>query len=204
MYSRRTHVLLACILIAILCGSIKLYTDISDGWSIHAPAHGSVLGEFDGVNIYAPGAYDARGTYGIEFECVEYINRFYSHKLSFKNMTQTGHADSYFWHAKEKGLTAFPNGSSTPPRKYDILVFDRGNNDGVPGHVAIVTHVDLVRGTIDVAQQNTVAKRYGGLLKKSIPKESFRIEQHAQGEWFVLTQPNRLPVAGWSRERSSP
>lgn len=140
----------------------------------------------------------------MEFQCVEFINRFYAKKLHFKNMTRTGDADSYFWNATEKGLVAFANGSSTPPRMYDILVFDKSDHDGIPGHVAIISGVDLAHGTINVVQQNSVAKRYEGLLKKVISKESFPIEKNAQGEWFMPTQRNRLPVAGWSRPRSSP
>lgn len=163
-----------------------------------------MLGEFEGVVVYAGGGVDVRGTYGKEFQCVEYINRFYAERLHHRNMTQTGHADSYFWNAKDKDLEAFPNGSKTPPKKYDILVFDRGNTDGIPGHVAIIARVDLTHGIIEVVQQNSVARRYRGLLKKAVPKETFPIQQNAQGEWFIHTQENRLPVVGWSRPRSAP
>jgi hypothetical protein len=173
-------------------------------WTTHVPAHGTVLGEFEGVNVYAAGDRDERGPYGMEFQCVEYVNRFYTQRLQHRNMTQTGHADSYFWNASEKGLTAFPNGSKTPPEKFDILVFDRGNNDGNPGHVAIISKVDLFDGRVEVIQQNSVARRFGGLLKKVIAKESFLIEKNAEGEWFISTQPNRLPVVGWSRQRRMP
>ena len=204
MCSRRTRLLLAGIFITVLCGGLKLYADRRDGWSTHVPVHGAVLGNFEGVDIYAPGSFDARGTYGIEFECVEYVNRFYAERLHYRNMTKTGHADSYFWNAKEKGLEAFANGSVTPPQKYDILVYDKSDHDGSPGHVAIVSHVDLLKGTISVVQQNSAARRYGGLLTKVIPTESFPIEQCDAGEWFIFTQANRLPVVGWSRPRSSP
>lgn len=203
MRHRFKYVLLASIFIGILCG-LKLHVEDSQGWSIHVPAHGTVLGEFQGVTIYAAGDHNERGPYGMEFQCVEYINRFYMQRLQHKNMTQTGHADSYFWNASEKDLVAFPNGSKTPPQKFDILVFDRANNDGNPGHVAIISNVDFFDNRVDVVQQNSIARRYGGLLKKAVPKETFPIQQNAQGEWFIHTHENRLPVVGWSRPRSAP
>lgn len=178
--------------------------DLREGWSLTAPTHGAILDEFEGVNVFAAGDHDERGQYGMEYQCVEYVNRFYAKKLGFKNMTQSGHADSYFWSASKKGLIAFPNSSTTPPQKYDILVLDTSDHDGSPGHVAIVTNVDLVHGKIELVQQNAIADRYLGLLKKAISKESFPIEKNARGEWFMPTQRNRLPIAGWSRIRSSP
>jgi hypothetical protein len=119
-------------------------------------------------------------------------------------MTQTGHADSYFWNASEKGLVAFPNGSETPPQKFDILVFDRTNIDGHPGHAAIISKVDLFENRIEVVQQNSVARRLDGLLKQVIPKESFLIEKNGDDKWFIHTPENRLPIVGWSRPKSSP
>ena len=67
-------------------------------------------------------------------------------------MTQTGHADSYLWQAKSKGLVAYMNGGKTKPKVHDLLVFDSGDRDGDPGHIAVVISV----GDADVCfvQQN--------------------------------------------------
>ncbi len=182
---------------------------LNTGWRLffNAPAHGEILGVENGVAIRAYGwGGSIRGKFGLEYECVELANRYYATVLGHKNMTQTGHAESYFWDAVPKGLVAYPNGGSMPPAVNDILVFDGGESDGSVGHVAIVTRVD--DDAMTFIQQNMIV--YADLVfRRDIWKETLPLT-NLNGEWFVGQGRYTLPVARWSRPapaatpRSSP
>ncbi len=168
----------------------------SQGWHFLAPAgHGEKIGEFEDVGIFGNDGANDRGDYGLQFECVEFINRFYAVRLGHKNMTQSGNAEDYFRHTANKGLVAYPNGSNERPRKYDSLVFDGGDNDGNVGHIALITEVGNDRVTF--VQQNAVAWKHGWFAK-DIWRDSLPLtEDH--GTWTIAQGRNRLPVIGWSR-----
>ncbi|MDP2631622.1 MAG: CHAP domain-containing protein [Candidatus Uhrbacteria bacterium] len=169
----------------------------NDNWSLSAPSYGEALGEFEGVTMYSSNGENVRGKYGLEFQCVEYVNRFYVERLGFPNLTKTGDADSYYWNAEEKGLRAYQNGGETPPEQYDILVFDGSPEDGSPGHIAIVTGVDLETGTVSIVQQNIHARRFY-VLHKYVSYDQLDLMER-NGTWFVDQEPYNHPVAGWSR-----
>ncbi len=170
---------------------------LSVGWSlIRLPKHGTQLGRFEGWPIYSANGANHRGKYGLEFQCVELINRAYG-QMGHRNMTKTGHADSYFWNAKTKGLIAYPNGSSVSPQKYDILIFDGGDNDGSVGHVALITKVDLLQGYISIVQQNIVSTRYL-VFKRYIWSDRLNIN-NINNTYFVERGSYLQPIAGWSR-----
>lgn len=98
------------------------------------------------------------GVYGNQFQCVEYVKRFYYQALGVtRALNWTGNAIDFYYsassdvydengfrRANNKMLTAFPNGSSTAPQPNDILVF---GGHGV-GHVAIVSSVTSTDVTI--------------------------------------------------------
>ena len=121
---------------------------------------GTVVGEYNGVTAYSNGLDHGTdgtpyGTYGYQYQCVEYVNRFYVVALSHSgytcgsdNMRGCGHARSYYANADQLNLDAFPNGSTTAPRPDDILVLD-GNTYG---HVAIIRQVDP--DGVRIIQQN--------------------------------------------------
>ncbi len=171
------------------------------GWtfSFTAPAAGDVLGTHNGVDVRAYGSGGSvRGEFGLEFECVELVNRYYVQALGHRNMTKTGHAESYYWDARHKGLVAYPNGGSEPPAVHDILVFDGGESDGSVGHVAIVTQVDLEAGAITFVEQNMIAYT-DFVFRRDIWKDTLPLLKNLDGEWFVDQGRYTLPVAGWSR-----
>jgi hypothetical protein len=153
--------------------------------------NGTILGSYKGEYIYAHIA-SVRGQYGLQYQCVELANRFYTRVLGHRNMTATGHADSYLWSAKSKGLVAYMNGGKTKPQVHDLLVFDRGNTDGDPGHMALVISV----GDADICfiQQN--------FYRNNAPviRDCLSLN-HDDGLWFVQATNDYLPVAGWSRIR---
>lgn len=151
--------------------------------------HGQVLGFYNRVPVYFHGQEsDERTDFGQQFQCVELINRYYAVRLEFRNLQYTGHADSYFWQAKEKGLMALPNGGTNEPEVDDILVFDWSNRDGNPGHTALVYGVGPVE--VCFVQQN-IGDRWHDCLP---------IKRNG-GKWFVDTIGTgyQFPVAGWSR-----
>lgn len=176
----------------------------NEGWSfLNYPTRGTQVGAFEGEPIYAAGGNSVRGEYGLEFECVELINRFYTKKLGHQNLTRTGDADSYYWEAAKKGLKAYPNGGSEPPQKYDFLIFDGGNGDGDPGHIALVTEVDLAGETVTFVQQNARKTTFHRLFVQFNWQDSLRITK-TMGSWFIDQGHYPQPVAGWSRRQESP
>lgn len=150
--------------------------------------HGRIMGFYNSVPVYFNGEQSYRGQYGREFQCVEYANRFLVSQ-GHRNLTQTGHADSYFWEAESKGLQAFPNGGSVGPQINDLLVFDQGNQDGIPGHVAVLYSV--TDDYVCFVQQN-VGTRW---------RDCLPIRQ--AGGWQMTLPTDRVnlypPIAGWSR-----
>jgi hypothetical protein len=173
------------------------------GWGIFfLPVHGTVLGEFEGVTIHSAAGFNLRGEYGLEYQCVELINRFYAIRLGHKNMTKHGHADSYFWDSERKGLVAYENGGQEPPKKYDILVFDGGPRDGVVGHVALVTEVDHRRNVVQIVQQNTPEVRYG-LFHHYRWQDELLFSRTSTGGWSISAGDFSIPIAGWSRQKEA-
>lgn len=176
-----------------------------NGWRlIFDSSHGQEIGKVNAVNaevdhtvtIYSANGASERGKYGLEFQCVELVNRYYTEVLGHKNMTRTGHADSYYWDASTSGknLQAFPNGGSTKPEKHDILIFDEGPNDGKVGHVAVV--VLSFEGGVFIIQQN-YAERKLFFYYRYIWNDVLRVREE-NGNWFIESE-NYPSVAGWSR-----
>lgn len=153
------------------------------------PRHGQVLGLLNGVEIRRHVGNDVRGVYGLEHECVEFVNRYYATRLRHHNLARTGNADSYFYDPAPKGLVAFPNGGTTAPERNDILVFDPDGLGGDPGHVAIVYEVTQQR--VCFAQQNTSSP--SGCLPVRVQ----------DGRWSIDPLANNRPCVGWSRRRLS-
>ncbi|KKR04594.1 MAG: hypothetical protein UT32_C0028G0031 [Parcubacteria group bacterium GW2011_GWC2_39_14] len=152
--------------------------------------HGLPLGFYKRVPIYYNRNQESvRGTYGLEFECVELANRFLVSK-GHRNLTRTWHADSYFWGAELKGLRKFPQGSKEKPQPDDLLVFDASDHDGQPGHVAVI--YEVADDYVCFVQQN-VGKTWRDCLPLRFENEGWHI---SLPEKKVEVYP---PVAGWSR-----
>lgn len=183
-----------CVLLTIAASLVQR------GYGFVLPPHGTALGEYEGIVVYAPGGYDTRGEYGLEYQCVELVNRALTRKRGHRNLTRTGDADTYFWYGEDKGLVVYNNGSPVPPEPWDVLVFDGGDDDGSVGHVAIVTQVHLASGRVEFIQQNATAC-VGHVLCKYVWKDSLPIVREADG-WRVVTKFNP-PVAGWSRSKET-
>jgi hypothetical protein len=184
----------------VLCAALLIAWRLTTGWSFFfaAPPHGEILGVENGVEVRANASASVRGEYGLEYECVELINRYYVQILGHRNMTRTGHADSYYWSAHEKGLAAYPNGGSTRPEIHDILVFDWADDDGSVGHVAVVVDVDLATGSVTFIQQNMTVRADGGLFRREVWMDTLPLRSLNNG-WTVEQGHYNIPVAGWAR-----
>lgn len=106
---------------------------------------------------------DGRSAYGLQYQCVEYVRRFYHLVKGIDTREGTlkkrwnDNANTYFKTAAEKGLDAFKNGGPTPPLPDDILAFQ----GGLYGHVAIVTAV--TDDHIEFIEQNSSPNGTGRL-----------------------------------------
>jgi hypothetical protein len=131
---------------------------------------GTVLGNYKGINIYYNGIKDQYsgtplcgvGLYGEEYECTEFVRRFYGTIYGANSTVPAsgaspwaGNADQYFLTAPQRKLIAFPNGGSTPPAADDIIVFE-SPNPGDGGHVAIAegSVSPTPTSTFTIAEQN--------------------------------------------------
>lgn len=146
-----------------------------------------------------------RGFYGLQYQCVEYIRRFYAVALGVieaKADLPTDVGDKSPWrldakdffnatNAAKLGLDRFVNGESAqPPEPDDILVFGPSVPDHNPyGHVAIVK--SLASASVDVIEQN-----FSKTGIKTLPLT------RSNG---VYTIPDRgsYPILGWLRRPSN-
>ena len=109
----------------------------------------TAIGTFNGVTAYSNGSGDhesPRGQYGLDWQCAEYVNRYYSQIYGI-NLGGQNAAD-FYPNASSRKLTSYPNGGTVPPQVGDILCF----TGGADGHVAIITQVSSTQ--VIVIQQN--------------------------------------------------
>jgi hypothetical protein len=197
----------------------------SDGFS-QAPGCGDILGmPYKNVAAYSngvsqwtiddcdppPAQLEPYGMYGDQFQCVEYVKRFYYEALGVtRALHWTGNAVDYFYSANtdvynkngrlianDKMLTAFQNGSSTPPRPDDILVF---GGHGV-GHVAIVGTVTDTE--VIIIEQNWSIRGTYHLLRRATT-DGYFIEDRISRPASDPSHPVAWPIIGWLREDNSP
>lgn len=136
---------------AVLCGAWQ-----SDGQA--QLQCGDIMSSYAGRDSYNQiparynGIYQGKGTacagldtYGYQYQCVEYVKRFYNQALNTNTACwpplPNGAAYQLYNHAASYGLVSHPNiYSYEPPAPDDILVFvASGKNEY--GHVAIITDV---------------------------------------------------------------
>jgi CHAP domain len=158
-------------------------------------------------NGYSSFVYRDRGTFGYQFQCVEYVNRFYVQALGHKNMVGTGNANQYFATASSKGLIAYKNGGTTPPQMGDIIC-SNGNGVNV-GHVAIVRQViDPPTGvkSIRVIHQNWAnipsKDKYGAWIYNPDANYKELIMTKINGKYTVNSFGSGYPVTGWLHKQN--
>lgn len=96
--------------------------------------------------------------YGLEWQCVEFVKRYYYDFLKHKMPNSYGHAKSFYNRAlkdgqrnTERNLIQFSNKSKSKPKVNDLVIMD-GHALNKYGHVAIISKVSS--NEIEIVQQN--------------------------------------------------
>lgn len=167
----------------------------------HNPAScGAELASYRGIPAQSNGSPEhfedsckGKGKYGDEYQCVEYVKRFYGAALGvdvakWPTLGDAG-AAGFYPRAREFGLQVFSNGSSsTAPEADDIIVFGPTSSNSY-GHVAIVTSV--APDHLSIIEQN--ASRTG-IAELVLTKQS--------GGWKVQDR-GSYAVLGWLRPHAN-
>jgi len=114
---------------------------------------GEVIDEYRGIPVYYNGTpYESQGrhvspggyNYGMKWQCVEFVKRYYYNRLKHEMPDTYGHAKDFFNRALRDGdfnaqrnLYQFINGGVFKPEADDIVVYQGDDY----GHVAIITEV---------------------------------------------------------------
>jgi len=129
---------------------------------------------------------------GLEYQCVEFVKRYYYEHLNHKMPDSYGHAKSFYdatildgSYNKQRDLIQYTNPSKTKPQEGDLIVM-KGTAYNSYGHVAIISKVTTNR--IEIIQQNA------GPF--SSPRETFEVTKTPLGKWKIK---NSL-VCGWLRK----
>lgn len=157
---------------------------------------GQVIDWLNGIPIYYNrDTYNSHGrhvaddgyNYGLKWQCVEFVKRFYYDYLNHSMPDTYGHAKHFFQPEVvdgainlQRNLRQFKNGGVYRPRVNDIIVFEGKNY----GHVAIISRV--LRDEIEITQQN-VGKASRHQIKL----------YHSKGRYYIMNK----AVLGWLGKR---
>lgn len=170
-------------------------TNNYSGKQFEKDAKGVIIDRFNGIPVYRNSNITGKRrhlatdgyNYGLKWQCVEFVKRYYHDYLHHRMPDGWGHARDFFDKRvpdgglnKRRNLLQFTNGSKYKPQVNDILVFDFGRY----GHVAIVSKVESDR--LEVVQQNMGYRT----------RERFRIYRR-NGKWYVDDD----SVLGWLRKQ---
>ena len=128
---------------------------------------GDVIDSHNEIPVYYNGSTDTNlgrnkskdgYNYGLKYQCVEFVKRYYYDHLNHKMPITYGHAKDFFDHKIADGernnyrdLIQYKNGSQSKPEVDDIVVYDASYFNPY-GHLAIVSHV--LEDEIVIVQQN--------------------------------------------------
>lgn len=128
---------------------------------------GDVIDSHNEIPVYFNGSTDTNlgrnrskdgYNYGLKYQCVEFVKRYYYDHLNHRMSNTFGHAKDFFDSKikdgginQERDLTQYKNGSQSKPKVDDIIVFDASYFNPY-GHVAIVSHI--LEDEIVIVQQN--------------------------------------------------
>lgn len=161
---------------------------------------GDAVDSLNGVKVYYNGAVSHTGerhvsadgyNYGLRWQCVEFVKRYYHDYLDHKMPDTYGHAKDFFDAgladgklSKKRNLLQYTNGSKTRPQVNDLLVFDATAFNKY-GHVAIISKVS--GDEIELIQQNP------GPTANS--RATYALEEK-NGKWTI----DRNDLLGWLRK----
>lgn len=137
------------------------------GSSILPPEVGTAIDSLDNVKVYYNGSIGhVKGrnvtkdgyNLGLQWQCVEFVKRYYYEALDHRMPNSYGHAKDFFNAKikdgklnKDRNLFQFSNPGKSKPKRGQILIFD-GNQWNPYGHVVIISKVSDTE--IEIIQQN--------------------------------------------------
>ena len=149
------------------------------------PAWGTTIAYLNSIDVYSNGASinnAINSTYGLEYQCVELVQRFFAQNWGTpKTWPNVAFAFQMFDNPPS-GVKAIGNGTSPGPVRGDAIVF--AETPGFPdGHVAIVT--DVSNGYVYFVEQNWGVQGHWGQDRLGISSTNF------------IQNRGTLPVRGW-------
>ena len=153
-----------------------------------ALAFGVRVGIFNNIPAHSNGTTGTVGpadAWGLTYQCVHYVNRYYAVFYGHRNLRGTGNANQYYGTAAAKGLRAHANGGRTRPQVGDMLT----SNGGSYGHIAIVRAVGV--DYVDVIHQN-----WSNGAADNSKRLAMRV---VNGTYTVSGFSGAYPVQGWLR-----
>ncbi|SHI55979.1 CHAP domain-containing protein [Flavobacterium haoranii] len=160
--------ILRAAVIAVMCLAVVLMLKcITKKYILNQPKVGEKIDSFNNIPVYYNGSTatnlgrnrSAEGyNYGLKYQCVEFVKRYYYDHLNHKMSNTFCHAKDFYnpnlkdnERNSDRNLLQFSNPSNTKPKINDILIFD-ANSFNAYGHVAIVSKV--TDDEIEIIQQN--------------------------------------------------
>ncbi len=193
---RRFWILLSLIGIGCVIG-LQLYKRINTSTS---QTIGEVIDSLNGVPVYFNGGVDhvsgrtvsADGyNIGLNYQCVEFVKRYYYEYYHHKMPDSYGHAKSFFDPSipdgkvnQQRNLIQYTNGSFSVPKIGDLIVF-KGNIGNPYGHVAIISNVK--EKEIEIIQQNPGPHTSSRVRYKLVEKDGqYRIKNKRILGWLRM------------------
>lgn len=162
---------------------------------------GAAIDSFNGVKVYYNGRMSNvsgrslsadQYNFGLKYQCVEFVKRYYYEHLHHKMPDTYGHAKDFFIPKvldgalnEQRALTQYHNPSQSKPEVNDLLIYAPTLFNPY-GHVAIVSEVQ--GNSIEIIQQNPGI--YGST------RQRYRlIREH--GQWRI----SKKRILGWLRKK---
>ena len=163
---------------------------------------GTPIDSLNGVKVYYNGSIKHvsgrslspdQYNFGLKYQCVEFVKRYYYEHLNHKMPDTYGHAKDYFIpnladgaFNSQRALTQYRNPSQTQPQVNDLLVYAPTLFNPY-GHVAIVAGVGP--NAIEIIQQNP--GRWGR------SRQQYLLSQE-NGQWQI----HKKRIVGWLRKKA--
>ena len=188
------RILFTLIIFSILYYVASFKFDLNPSYKI-----GQELDSFNNISVYYNGGVgntNGRNTsggynFGLKYQCVEFVKRYYYKHLNHKMPNTYGNAKDFYNESikddklnKARGLSQFVNGSHSKPKVNDLIVYSSTIFNKY-GHVSIVSQV--TNNQIEIIQQNTGS--FGST------RETYNLE-YKNKKWFIKNR----QILGWLRK----
>jgi len=172
------HILLVVFVMILLSLPTISYAECGTGY-------GDVLDSFQNIPAKSNGEYNnCTWTGNGDWQCVEYVKRFYEDEVGDAITTSWGYAANAYEN-NDPGLSTYANGGTMAPEVGDILCFD----DGDDGHVGIVTNVN--HDQVKIIDQNRTTSSSEIIMALSMSDAN---DHYTVSDW------GDYDIEGWLRD----